>query len=529
MYSAIAAIVLSLRLLSVLCVLTLVTARDGMITSVLSLRDALRETNCDGVGTFTCPTGTCYTGYNGFIGCCSVSNCAAQTTCVPYMANAVQTCDPNTGGCVVCSEALPSCVTITNVVASQYIMYCDVSAKAETHSYSNLITTGSMALPPATSEISLTLQSRAALFSTSSTFRTSSLTSTRSLMTGVTAAAEVLPSVTPPDGSADGSPDGIDYDVPVFIDGLSEAAITGIVTGIVVTFAIVMVIICYIRKKYAEKHHLEYRGFTNEEYQEYKKQKSAVRKAKKAQKAEIKKAKKAAKSGDLPLIGNALANNGSDVFCPIEHQRLARLAKTDTAATTYEFESSSSLGTFPAAHIGRQKDPKGWWKPNATMPTSAIWPVNDSPLGRQATQPDNSNYESFELSNLYPVYPSDSNRVIHTASPVQPASEYAMSPCVGATSPPAANEIFSPTPLVGKGHAGNQVSAGRQGTPTALDVSVYGPTAQPHNSGNHRGGGSSEGVFRALTNATGGGPQWVSLETAISEGPSADDVGGQKK
>lgn len=40
--------------------------------SVLKRVSNSDQTNCDGVGTFTCDLGTCYTGRDGFVGCCSV-------------------------------------------------------------------------------------------------------------------------------------------------------------------------------------------------------------------------------------------------------------------------------------------------------------------------------------------------------------------------------------------------------------------------------------------------------------------------
>jgi hypothetical protein len=115
---------------------TTVTATSKTITGTTTVTNAPSLlTNCDGVGTCKhattfppspiadgyitvfCPTGTCYTGHDGFIGCCTVwacpweyerrkltlsyrSSCAARTTCIAYTENVVQTCNVDFGGCV---------------------------------------------------------------------------------------------------------------------------------------------------------------------------------------------------------------------------------------------------------------------------------------------------------------------------------------------------------------------------------------------------------------------------------------------
>ncbi|KAI9715375.1 MAG: hypothetical protein M1812_006020 [Candelaria pacifica] len=113
------------------------------------------ETNCDGVNIFFCPTvsGTCYTAGDGFIGCCSVSSCAPRTTCIDFTNDDdhPSRCNPDTGGCIACSKELPACVTMTNVLEDQYIMYCDTIATTRTVSYKNLRMGTSTASPSSTS------------------------------------------------------------------------------------------------------------------------------------------------------------------------------------------------------------------------------------------------------------------------------------------------------------------------------------------------------------------------------------------
>ncbi|KFY41578.1 hypothetical protein V494_02916 [Pseudogymnoascus sp. VKM F-4513 (FW-928)] len=106
---------------------------------------------CDGRHKFFCPqaSGTCYTGEDGFIGCCSTTGCAARTKCMAYDPSGVEKCDINSGGCWSCSDpAAPSCVTISNVMESQHIFYCSDKQQLFLSAYENLVTVGSMAFPP---------------------------------------------------------------------------------------------------------------------------------------------------------------------------------------------------------------------------------------------------------------------------------------------------------------------------------------------------------------------------------------------
>lgn len=101
---------------------------------------------CDQLDGFRCSTGTCFTDSTGLIGCCDVASCAPRTICLAYTSGVTSPCDINTGGCTYCSDpATPSCLTITNTVASQWIHYCDTYASTETLGFANSFTTGSQA------------------------------------------------------------------------------------------------------------------------------------------------------------------------------------------------------------------------------------------------------------------------------------------------------------------------------------------------------------------------------------------------
>ncbi|KAF2104408.1 hypothetical protein NA57DRAFT_51235 [Rhizodiscina lignyota] len=162
-------------------------AGGGMFANQPSL-----HTNCDGVGILTCPTGTCYTGLDGYIGCCSVSSCAPRTTCIEYNPNSKADCDMNTGGCVVCSSAAPKCVLLTNDYYDQYAMYCSTTGLTVTTSYANLITTGSTASgAPSTTTVSSNTSSASSSFSSSITSSPASKTSDPSSSTSSLASTSV--------------------------------------------------------------------------------------------------------------------------------------------------------------------------------------------------------------------------------------------------------------------------------------------------------------------------------------------------
>lgn len=92
---------------------------------------------------------TCFTGIDGYIGCCtSASSCVART-CIDFTAGFSTSCDFFTGGCFYCSNAQsPYCGAVTNVMASQYIPSCGADPTYSTMSYVNPITTGSIASFP---------------------------------------------------------------------------------------------------------------------------------------------------------------------------------------------------------------------------------------------------------------------------------------------------------------------------------------------------------------------------------------------
>ncbi|KFY54529.1 hypothetical protein V497_07640 [Pseudogymnoascus sp. VKM F-4516 (FW-969)] len=178
------------------------------------------DDDCDGQHRFFCPqaSGTCYTGQDGYIGCCSKTSCAARTTCIPYDPKGLQKCDHNTGGCWSCSDSdLPACVTLTNFQAKQHIWYCSTTAAEYKYTYENLVKTGSMAFPPSVATM---------------TTRTKSVeTSTGSTSSSIMSPAPPKATIPPPDSSAQTR------------KGLSAGAIAGIVIGVILVLAITAIIL----------------------------------------------------------------------------------------------------------------------------------------------------------------------------------------------------------------------------------------------------------------------------------------------
>ena len=146
---------------------------------------------CDDKNTFYCTDNqSCYTGVDGYIGCCSESRCMART-CIDYTRGLTTVCNYSTGGCIYCwDSASPYCATFTNVVASQHVNDCRATKVSSVLSYVNAITTGYIADYPS---------SRRASPASLTSFLPSPTTSTGSTVSyRGTANVAVSESVTPP-------------------------------------------------------------------------------------------------------------------------------------------------------------------------------------------------------------------------------------------------------------------------------------------------------------------------------------------
>lgn len=108
---------------------------------------------CDDFCSFNCNAGACFTGVDGAVGCCTLTTgCIPKTTCIDYQSSIGVALNPNVVGFLYCSDPIkPSCNTLTNVVASQYSVWCDYTGTNETVSYANLFTGGSHVNHPTSS------------------------------------------------------------------------------------------------------------------------------------------------------------------------------------------------------------------------------------------------------------------------------------------------------------------------------------------------------------------------------------------
>ncbi|CAK4030587.1 Hypothetical predicted protein [Lecanosticta acicola] len=131
---------------------------------------------CDGGNAMACPapSGTCYTGTDGLIGCCTATRCAPRTTCIEYQSSITTSCDIDLGGCLTCSESsYPYCYTITNIANGQWIHWCDMAGgpRTETTSYVNPAMTGvevdAQGFPVTASSTTITSTSSSTSFTTS--------------------------------------------------------------------------------------------------------------------------------------------------------------------------------------------------------------------------------------------------------------------------------------------------------------------------------------------------------------------------
>ncbi|OBT60638.1 hypothetical protein VE03_09976 [Pseudogymnoascus sp. 23342-1-I1] len=210
------------------CLWAMVLMAAGAATSVITSPAILPKAtaraeagdDCDGHSIFFCPltSGTCYTGTDGYVGCCSTTSCAARTTCMPYDPKGLQKCDQNSGGCWSCSDSrLPACITITNVVANQHIWYCSTTQAIFTSTYENLVTIGSMAFPP----------SSATMTTGPKTVQTS-IDSTTSPTMGPVSPTETIPTSNLSSQSR---------------TSLSTGAIAGIAIGVIGILAIIAIIV----------------------------------------------------------------------------------------------------------------------------------------------------------------------------------------------------------------------------------------------------------------------------------------------
>lgn len=124
------------------------SATKGFNAKHAALLDQRGFQDCDGGhGLFTCQTGTCYSGADGYVRCCSMSSYAPQTICFEYGDSAGSNCvNKDTDGCLSCSNsARRMCYTSLNIENYQSAIYCNSVGGIFT-SFMNIVTGDSTAM-----------------------------------------------------------------------------------------------------------------------------------------------------------------------------------------------------------------------------------------------------------------------------------------------------------------------------------------------------------------------------------------------
>jgi hypothetical protein len=368
---------------------------------------------------------------------------------------------------------MPACVTIKNIVNSQYIMYCGQQAIVETLSYSNLVTTGSMALPPSrTNSYSMALAP-----STGATSSTLAPTpSTKNVATGF---------FIPTDGPVSNP------------GGTSPVTVFEIVAGAVSGLMIVGVIYvkCYRVRSRRER-------VMNFIAANFRRGHSGV--------PDNLRPSTNASSTMAPRgrasITTTNAMNMNDFISPIAHDRMARLAEArdahaeelESTQPAYELDPESQVDeswVHPALRYSRSGNPSTRWSTN-----NAPRPHN----GGNYTNREIDNYFTLDLPTqpagfLPYVYESVDSLVV---SPN--LSTNADSPLIGGVSPLMGND--------------NRASVGE--APIRRGSITHMPT-KPRQSWARKRCESPLFGAPGITNATGGGLPYTTPETALAQGYNA--------
>lgn len=422
-------------------------------------------------------------------------------------------------------------------------MYCDIKSTLVTYSYTNLVTTGSMALPPSVLA-TITLSSKTASSSHISATKSTASASFSSSNDGnsPTTVGVAVVSYTP--NTVIGDPDNPEGQSRK----LTSGAITGItIGGTVGAISIVWSIMVLLRRKRMRENYEAFKG--NEGFMSGNQQNpdsgNMVQ-------------KDAQTNGG---IARTNANDENDYLSPIERERLARINEAREAARLHEVDGSPSTTGFPHSENGEVsfKQKKSWWKPPQTTTgepkPSSRWSASNAPTTYKAYQP-NANEENTicELPGIRHI-PSNDEAQQSTTS-MKKLNQDGVSPMIGSVGSPMSNaSTFAVTPLLGterpidhiSGYTTLEFSSPLHGTQSLLSRSppdpsatIQGPlkwpdtervmsslttdivgstTAEPCK--RDESGAHNSSVGRSLTNATGGNNRWISPEVAMAEGYNA--------
>jgi hypothetical protein len=387
------------------------------------------------------------------------------------------------------SAALPACVTITNVVNSQYIMYCAQESMLETLSYTNLVTIGSMALPPTHTQSSSASMTSAIVAAT--LVATSSTTTDANVVSAPTESAAAGNMPAPPTTEA--------------------AVVIGSSVGLMLLVVITYHVVGKWRRRKRERETI--RNAASHHRSDTFEIPDDSRPTTNTTSATIpRRLQRPPTVRGKSMISTTDAMNLDDYLSPIAHERLARQAEARDAARAEELDGSESAPYLDAE--GKMKDS---WTPPSIRTTgeanpSARWSASNAPGLFKAYQATNS---LSELSSIRHVQPSGSHRSSFKSSesiPVSPnPSNYVDTPLVGGVSP-----------LMDKWHTDDRASVGETSATVNGPINLFSPM---HVQSRPAIGSHVTSLSMALTNSRGLIPGYVSPETAMAEGYSAGSDG----
>lgn len=362
-------------------------------------------------------------------------------------------------------------------------MYCGQDSLHETISYTNLVTTGSMAFPPSQAPSSSSRMASSTPFSTTTTVATAAVAAT--------------------DDATDGN-------MPA-VPTTETAVIIGSFFGLLLLFVTIYYVMRAWQKREREREMTQQAASHNRPgpfeipgNSRLSTNTASAMTPRRLQKPPILRGKS--------MISTTDAMNLDDYLSPIARDRLARQAEARDAARAEELDGSELAPYLDAE--GQIKD--SWTPPairsNGEANPSARWSLSNAPTPFKAYQPTNSlDSRISELPSIRRVQPSGSHRSSFKSSEsicVSPnPSNYVDTPLVGGVSP-----------LMDKWHNGDRASVGE------TSATVNGPTnwfSPMHVQSRPASGSHAVSCSSTLTSATGGGAPYVSPETAMAEGYSA--------
>jgi hypothetical protein len=403
----------------------------------------------------------------------------------------------------------------------QYIMYCDTFSTVATLSYTNLITYGSMALPPASSSrVAASISSVSAL----------SVSSTPSGAILVVTGASIT------SGSVDAIPPNMTTD----FSGLSRGAVAGITVSCVtvVAAAIIAFMIVLRKRRNKAQRDLSEKSGTFDEHQDIADGTIPMEIGEQGGAASRRRLQKIpGPRGGGPMLSRTDADRSPEYLSPIIRHRPAHLAEARNTERAYELDATATPSTgaiFYSPDFSpelNQDTRSSWCTPPQTNQTGegdagAQLLASNAPSYKSYLPDIDAEYRPAELFTIRQIHPSNSHNPSPTSYyPVSPdPNAHLTSPLVGGVSPQ--------TPLMTKWHASGRASVG-QTTPirdpaATVDAPMNWPSSDyqlPRRSEIVDGGANGR-IERSLTSATGAGAgRYVSPEVAMVEGLGTDCEG----